>query len=487
MTQTLNVEYQELIARAAELEQPLPPVPSTNPPGPCNLSFINDAAARLALSADTVRMYLKGCEREWRSLAKSLRNAAKAYEEVDTGAAEAINSTMRNDSSATGVAAASVAAEDEPWTPPAASATPPPFEFPYYEVRQAAADIESGDQGTAFRAFAQEWDAFQQAFREQTSRFRLFTNWEGEATARVEQNFHQQKEWIYSMAQWCGDLSKQANRVVDTHKRVSATTGYNHQHAQDGAHPTSYEVSQCDYWYKRYTQESPWYVSLAIEWYEKLQLQSESALKYYIQYANLPLKPVNPTSPPKATVINPPSATPKPTPEPDPTPTPDPTPEPTPEPTPTPAPTPTPGLTPTPHFPPVQGPTPEQIGQFAGTVSQGAQGFSQGMQGVSQGMQGVQGMAQGFQGLGQGAMGGGPMPAQLASDTTRLDQPPAPDVQLADESNKDDEETDDEKGDDQETQPETLEGAAAGDQTSGSAPTEPPSGQPGGTPSGVVL
>ena len=53
--------------------------------------FIKDAAARLALNADTIRMYLKGCEREWRNLAKSLRNAAKAYEEVDKGAAEAIN------------------------------------------------------------------------------------------------------------------------------------------------------------------------------------------------------------------------------------------------------------------------------------------------------------------------------------------------------------------------------------------------------------
>jgi hypothetical protein len=52
MTQTLNVEYEELLTRAAELERPLPTVPSTNPQGPCNLSFINDSAGRLALSDD---------------------------------------------------------------------------------------------------------------------------------------------------------------------------------------------------------------------------------------------------------------------------------------------------------------------------------------------------------------------------------------------------------------------------------------------------
>ncbi|OBA75047.1 hypothetical protein A5641_26195 [Mycobacterium sp. 1554424.7] len=486
MTQALKVEYQELMARADELEQPLPTVPSTNPQGPCNLSFIHDAAARLALSADTLRMYLKGCEREWKSLAKSLRNAAKAYEEVETQAAEAIRESMSGGSSTTGVAAASVTADDEPWTPPPPAAAALSFELPYYEVRQAAADIESGDQGAGFRAFAQEWDAFQRAFREQTYRFRLFTSWEGEATARVEQNFHQQKEWIYSFAKLCGDLGKQADRVVDVHKRATATTGYNNQHALDNAHPTSYEVSQCDYWYRRYVESNQQYIPLAIEWYEKLQASSESALRYYVQYANLPLKPANPDAPPKATVIKPPDQTPKPDPKPEPTPDPGDGPSPTPDPTPAPDPGAGPTPTPTPTPMPIPTPTPEQIGKAAG---QGLQGFSQGMQGFSQGMQGVtQGMSavQGFQGFGQGAAGGGSTPTQLASDTTRLDPPPAGDAQLIDEENKDD----DENKDDEETQGEQAiaEGAGPGDQTSGTAPTEPPvTGQPGAAPSGVVL
>jgi len=89
-----------------ELERPLLTVPSTNPPGPCTLSFVTDAAAQLAVSADTLRTYLELCEREWKSLAKSLRNAAKAYEEVETEAAEAISKTMNNDSCAAAVAPA---------------------------------------------------------------------------------------------------------------------------------------------------------------------------------------------------------------------------------------------------------------------------------------------------------------------------------------------------------------------------------------------
>jgi hypothetical protein len=449
MTQTLNVEYEELLTRATELEQPLPTVPSTSPQGPCNLSFITDTAARLALTADTLRLYLKGCEREWKSLAKSLRNAAKAYEEVDTGAAQDIEKIMTSDASTAGVTAPALVADEEPWTAPEPLAAAPPFEYPYYEVRQATEDIESGDQGTAFRAFAQEWKAFQKAFQEQAYRFRLFTRWEGEATAQVERNFQQQKEWIYSMAKLCGDLAQQADRVVDVHKKATATTGYNNEDALGGAHPTSYEVSQCDYWYKFYVENNYQnYIPSAIEWYEKLQAASESALKYYVQYANIPLKPLNPDAPPKATVIKAPGETPKP----DPKPKPDP------------------GAAPTPT------PTPAQLGQLAGSMSQGMQGFTQGLQGAMQGIQG----------LTQGGMGGGSTPAQLASDATP--EPPPAEEAKKDDEEKDDEEKKDDEGKKDDGATTVAEGAAAGDHTSGTAPAEPPAADhPGSTPSGVVL
>jgi ESX-1 secreted protein B PE domain len=324
MTQTLNVEYEELIARAAEIERALPAIPTSNPKGPCPLSFVGDAATQLAMSSDSMRLYLKACEREWRTLAKSLRNAAKAYEEADEGSADSIDAVKFDGSGATSgggdgqVSALCDPDEDfggylPPPPPPA-----PPFQFPYYEVRQAAKDIESGDQGTAFRAFASEWDKFQREFQKETYRFRPFTRWEGEARGLVEQNFELQRQWIYSMASLCVTLGAQALRVVDAHKRARVlgqhATGSATGYVNPAEHPTSYEVSQCDYWYKRYSTDYPEYLYMAIDWYQKLQVQSESSLGLYVSNASIPLQPVNPKAPPGATVINPP---PKPQPKPD--------------------------------------------------------------------------------------------------------------------------------------------------------------------------
>ncbi|ORV51506.1 hypothetical protein AWC03_22070 [Mycobacterium europaeum] len=313
MTQTLNVEYQELMARADEIERPLPAIPSTNPPGPCDISFVKDAAVQLAQNADQMRTYLKACQREWQTLAKSLRNAAKAYEEADEGSAAAIDKTMNDGSGGTSASAGAseqVSALCDPdedfsgYLPPPPP-PPPAFQYPYYEVRQAAKDIEAGDQGRAFRAFATEWDTFQLNFQRETSdRFRPFVSWEGDARTTVETNFAQQRQWISSMVAKCRQLAKQANIVVDAHKRATLTTGYENQHAQEGAHPTTYEVSQCDYWYQRYTQYSQWYISLAIEWYEKLQAQSESVLAQYVSNGQIPLAQIVPDNPVPATRID---------------------------------------------------------------------------------------------------------------------------------------------------------------------------------------
>src|ERR1700754_3822652 len=145
MTQTVNVEYQELMARADEIEAPLPKLPLGNPQAPCNLSFVRDAAVQIAINADSLRLYIQACQREWASLAKSLRNAAKAYEEVDEGAADDINA-INMDGTGTSGTSAKLAADgsmslmcdpDYIPAPPPPPPPPPPFEYPYYEVRQA--------------------------------------------------------------------------------------------------------------------------------------------------------------------------------------------------------------------------------------------------------------------------------------------------------------------------------------------------------------
>ena len=300
--QTLNVEYEELMARADEIDAPLPAIPSTNPGGPCSLLFVDNAATQLGLSADSVRLYLEACQREWHILAESLRNAAKAYEEVDEGAAEAIN----DDSSDSALTAASVGEGDDADEPldldvtDSASVDDP--DDGYYDVKEAAAIIEAGDQGAAFAAFALEWDDFQRALQEETYRFRPFSSWEGDSRAIVEANFEEQRQWIYSMAQSCLDLANQANTVVDAHNTAVA----NSQTATtDEEHPTSYEVSQVEWWYARYVAEGNADGKYhALEAYEKMQQESETALSYYKQNAALPLSPVKPEVPPTATVIN---------------------------------------------------------------------------------------------------------------------------------------------------------------------------------------
>jgi hypothetical protein len=309
MTQTVNVEYQELMSRADEIEAALPPMPQGNPQAPCNLSFVRDAAVQIAINADSLRLYIRACQREWSSLAKSLRNAAKAYEEADEGAADDINAINTDGTtSGTSGSSAKVAADnnvalmcdpDYIPAPPPPPPPPPPFQYPYYEVRQAATDIESPDQGTAFRAFATEWNSYQLKFQQLAYRFRPFLNWEGDARASVEQNFTQQKQWIFGMVTQCTSLAKQAQLVADAHKKVKANTVVyaTETYSQDGEHPTTYEVRQCDYWYKYYVEHKSPYLYMALDWYKTLQTKSETALGTYMSMAGIPLAPANPTAP----------------------------------------------------------------------------------------------------------------------------------------------------------------------------------------------
>jgi len=114
--------------------------------------------------------------------------------------------------------------------------------------------------------------------------------------------------------------------------------------------------------------------------------------------------------------------------------------------------------TPTPTPTPKPGPTPD-LRQF-GQLSQSVQTVMQGVQQMTSTMQ-----------------GSGATPARLASDTTTAGESGADQAQLVDEVKKTDEEE------------QTLaEGAAPGEQTSGSVPTQPPTtGLPQTKPSEITL
>lgn len=90
-SQTVTVDQQEILNRANEVEAPMADPPTDVPITPCELTAAKNAAQQLVLSADNMREYLAAGAKERQRLATSLRNAAKAYGEVDEEAATALD------------------------------------------------------------------------------------------------------------------------------------------------------------------------------------------------------------------------------------------------------------------------------------------------------------------------------------------------------------------------------------------------------------
>ncbi len=189
MTQALNVEYDELIARAAELEQPMPTPPPDNPQAPCALSFVVDAATQIALSADQMRVYLNACEREWRRLAQSLRNAAKAYEQVDEDAAGAVANNTSVSRRRRGARRAAVTR----WWPSAIRTRTTCCRAPGCAAGPAGGAVLRGTAsshrnrstgpGNRVQRLCPRLDTYQRVLQSTINRFRPFTNWEGTSRA----------------------------------------------------------------------------------------------------------------------------------------------------------------------------------------------------------------------------------------------------------------------------------------------------------------
>jgi len=306
-TLTLNVEKQEILARADELEAPLPGQPSENPMSPCALAVAGVAAAQLALSADNVRIYLDVSQRERQRLAQSLRNAAKAYEDADEDAAAALNAD--NDSTSP-VTAGLVDGDLDPvtltHTPLAAQGN----DGHYQEVKQTATEIETGDHGRSFDRFANQWTAHQRTLLEAAYRFRPFQHWDGEATPAVEAAFDAHRSWLYQMADLCGTMAQQAQGVTSVHRWAVS------EHAS-----SSYITTLESYLKAAQEAGADSYVDSLMKLYGELQARSEEVGAEYAKKAAIP--PVSPPKPPAAVRIPEPEPTPKPEPQPEPEPAPD--------------------------------------------------------------------------------------------------------------------------------------------------------------------
>jgi hypothetical protein len=286
MTQTLtvNVEYEELMTRADEVEAPILGVPTENPAAPCALAMITTAAAQLEMSADNLRTYLFAGERERRRLAESLRNAAKAYEQVDEVAAQAVKT---GDGSVSPVMPDLTDSDLDAVTLTDTPVVTSSNDGDFTEVKQAAWEIEQTDNGAAFLTFADAWTALQRTLLEARDRFRPFVYWDGDACAAVEQNFDEHRSWLYDMADSCGKVASQARGVTSAHRSNAPQ------------HPPYYKIVGYEEFYSD-PSLTPADKANVMTTYASFQQESEEVLGEYAKQAALPLPPLQPPWPPTA-------------------------------------------------------------------------------------------------------------------------------------------------------------------------------------------
>jgi hypothetical protein len=171
------------------------------------------AVDQLVLSAENLRIYLAAGERERRTMADSLREAAKAYGDVDDAAAQAIdNETPMAAARPVRTKGDMVALGD---TPLAAAGDLDKFA----DVIQNAWAIErGGDQGVSLNRFADEWSAYRRSLSQAAMRFRPFVDWAGDAALAAQASMEKHRQWLYQMAELCNQLVSQAREISSAHK-----------------------------------------------------------------------------------------------------------------------------------------------------------------------------------------------------------------------------------------------------------------------------
>ncbi|KAA1249120.1 secretion protein EspB [Mycobacterium simiae] len=284
--QSVTVDQQEILQRANEVETPMPAStdpPSTVPVSPCDLTAAKNAARQLAISADNMRTALALGVKERQNLATSLRNAAKAYGDVDEDAAAALNSDGEGSVAAESPGGADSSSAGHQDTQSVAGAGEPDFT----DLKTAATKLEAGDQGVSLAGFAEVWNNYNLALQGDVRRFRPFDAWEGDAATACEASLDQQQQWIVHMAKLSAALAKQAQYVVQLHRWARQS------------HPTLADITKLEE-----LSKDPAYKDQAIKLYAEYQQKSEQVLTDYTNKAAL--DPVNPPNPPQAIKIGPP-------------------------------------------------------------------------------------------------------------------------------------------------------------------------------------
>ncbi|MEE3067152.1 MAG: secretion protein EspB [Actinomycetota bacterium] len=285
MTSTLTVDYDELMQRADEVEAPVPGLPTENAQAPCLLRMAISATEQIGLSADNMRTFLRtGIEREWPKLADTIRQVAKAYEEVDESAATALDNE-------TSVSAASYSFAAQELDQVVLTTTQAAQSFPpeYQDLKERAWQVEQTDLGASLDNFAAAWTAYQRTLLETVDRFRPFDTYDGEAAYALEQEMEQQRQWVYQMADLCQTMIAQAQTLASTQRWALS------EHILDDYKLITYSyLVEFEAMYEKYPEYRDDYMQYYVKWQEK----SDEVMEEYQNKAAMPLSPVNPATPP---------------------------------------------------------------------------------------------------------------------------------------------------------------------------------------------
>lgn len=280
--QTMTVDQQEIMSRATEVEAPMATPPTDVPAAPSGITVAINAAEQIKLNADNMRSFLDAGARERKRLATSLRNAAKAYGDVDEEGAEALNSDggeVSGESAGGAGGDSSAGLQDTPEVNAAGDDS-------FSDVETIATKLQQGDQGVSLMTLSDGWNKLSFALQGDVKRFRIFQDWEGDAATACETSLDQQRQWIVYMAENATALAQQASFLAQL--QVWARR----------AHPSLADVVAL----KKMVADGD---SNAIKVYSEYQQTSEKVMNDYNTKA-LQVKAINPKNPPAALKIDPP-------------------------------------------------------------------------------------------------------------------------------------------------------------------------------------
>ncbi|RFD27258.1 secretion protein EspB [Mycobacterium uberis] len=238
-SQTMTVEQTEILARAAEIESAMTAAPTNIVANACALQVAVNAAQQLNLNAYNMRIYLAAGYQEWQKLAQSMRNAAKAYGEVDEDSAQVMNNDGQGSVSAHSAGTENGSVVALGGTPTVKLGRPD-----FIDLKTAATQIEQPDQGASAASFRDAWIKYNLKLQEMKKLFRPFRDWTGDAAAAVTVSMEQQSEWLDRMAKTSVAMAKQGDFVADSQRTAYVN------------HPKLYDIQALEAKYNSTTDQN---------------------------------------------------------------------------------------------------------------------------------------------------------------------------------------------------------------------------------------